>query len=137
MLNMTLSVPATPEIKPSTNRQKRSTPPLIMDGRCETAIRLHMEQQNFRTPMDKWQFITLKVQELYEELIRTVPGLLEYSDGDVLNAPINNGVLHPLPGMRGIGVVFLMGHRSAKTGTELSVAATFWLAGSSVRVSDQ
>lgn len=119
--------------EPASQAQVQNVPQLIMDFRCEEAIRKHLETLGHVPEPDFWKIVNKQVQAIYECLLRNVPGLLDYPDGNVLHAPINNGVLYPLKGVRGVGVMFLMDERPNKNAVaDLSVAATFWFAGSAV-----
>lgn len=115
--------------------------PLMIDPRGEAAVRHHIKSVRALLPegVDAWEYAQAQAREIYAELHRTVPNLCEYGREGILTAPINNGVLHPLPLVRGIGVVFLMAERSEMEEESvrryLSVAATFWLASSSVVLS--
>lgn len=118
--------------------RRQKIPQLIMDSRCEVAIRKHMEKLGIAPQDDYWRIAKNQAQVIFECLQRNVPGLLEYPDGNILHAPINNGVLYPLKGVRGVGVMFLMDEKPEKEGApRLSVAATFWFAGSAVTIGDR
>lgn len=124
------------EVAPKEN--VHSPPQLIMDGRSETAIRRHMDNLGLVSPEDNWKYVKNQTQALYDSLLLSNPGLLDYPNGDVLQAPINKGVLYPLKGVRGLGVMFLMDERPVQNGKiRLSVAATFWFAGSTVDIGDK
>jgi hypothetical protein len=115
--------------------------PLLIDTRGEAAVRHHVKNVGALLPegVDVWEYVQAQARGIYDDLCRTVPGLHEFSGTNILTAPINNGVLHALPLVRGIGVVFLMAERGELRGESAqrhwSVAATFWLASSSVVLS--
>lgn len=110
--------------------------PLIIDSRGEAAVRQHIKNVVPHLPanVDPWDFVQNSVRIIYTGLVASAQGLFDFPDDNTLLAPINNGVLHPIDGVKGLAVQFMMAERkdlTAKTEViTLSVAATLWLSSS-------
>lgn len=106
--------------------------PLRMDSRCEAAIRLHAALTGWAPDRDAWAEVKADAEKVYRFLIRNTPNLYGEPGQAVIDAPINNGVIHPLTCMTGVAVTFMM-IEGIDPNSDFEVAATFWIAGSVIR----
>lgn len=104
--------------------------PIIMDTRCEKAIRFHAEKMGFESGSDAWSAVRNETMTIYRFLHQTVPNLYGREGEMLIDAPINDCTIHPLTSVRGVGVVFMMTDTLTEPGVR--VAATFWIAGNAI-----
>lgn len=105
-------------------------PPLIIDARGEAAIRHHVENVGALLPegVDSWEYVQAQIRQIYGEQVRKNP-YLYCSDP----APLaQDGVLYPLPLVKGIGVLFIVQPAGVTPGVQREVAAVIWLSAASV-----